>query len=75
MTSVSLKYPYGRGTRTPASTSLYSASTSVFFHADSASLRPYRVLFAIARAWRLPRTLRPSWYCARFWKLRWPMSR
>jgi hypothetical protein len=33
------------------------------------------VLFAIARAWRLPRTLRPSWYCARFWKLRWPMSR
>ena len=25
----------------------------------------------MARAWRLPRTLRPSWYCTRAWKLRW----
>ena len=68
------KKPKGFGTRTPAATSWYSASTSVFFQASSCSLRPYRVLLAIARAWRLPRTLRPSWYWARCWKLRCPMS-
>ena len=32
------------------------------------------VLLAMARACRLPRTLRPSWYWARAWKLRCPMS-
>src|SRR5690606_8560438 len=57
-----------------ASRNWYSASTSVFFHAASCCLRPYLLALPIARASRLPRTLRPSWYCTRCWKLRWAMS-
>src|SRR5690606_26119541 len=57
-----------------ASRNWYSASTSVFFQAASCCLRPYLLALPIARASRLPRTLRPSWYCTRCWKLRWAMS-
>ena len=39
----------GCGTRTPAAASWYSASTSVFFHAVSCSLRPNLVALPIAR--------------------------
>jgi hypothetical protein len=43
---------YGRGTRTPAAASRYSASTSALCQAASCAWRPKRVPLAIARAWR-----------------------
>jgi hypothetical protein len=60
----------GFGTRTPAAASLYSASTSADFHWFSSSCLPKRVPFSMARARRLLRTVRPSWYAARWWKVR-----
>ena len=50
----------GRGTRTPAAASRYSASTSALCQAASCAWRPNFVPLAIARAWRVFFTLRFS---------------
>ncbi len=51
---------YGRGTRTPAAASRYSASTSALCQAASCACRPNFVPLAMARAWREFFTLRFS---------------